>query len=168
MGIDRMGGPREPSRPESVREAAPAGGQTPGDEAPDARPVDAPGRRPLSSGIAMSMLEERLAGSAPAAAPAPAKDDPAVVAGETALLEGKTKVGRGASGPLVTNLQQMLAAIGYPAEGEAGTYGPKTEDAVRRFQRASGGVLKETGIIDRETFGGIIGAGMRQTLGGPR
>lgn len=47
---------------------------------------------------------------------------------------------RGARGAAVRDLQQSLLAAGYPLTVD-GVFGPKTEDAVKRFQRANGLVV---------------------------
>jgi len=51
---------------------------------------------------------------------------------------------------LVRSVQQALNDKGYNAGPTDGQWGPATEDAVRRFQRASG--LPETGQLERPTL----------------
>jgi peptidoglycan hydrolase-like protein with peptidoglycan-binding domain len=57
---------------------------------------------------------------------------------------------RGSRGGAVTALQQQLQQLGFFSSTIDGDFGPITEQAVARFQRANG--LTETGVIgDRET-----------------
>lgn len=51
---------------------------------------------------------------------------------------------------LVRNVQQALNDKGYSAGAVDGQWGPATEDAVRRFQRASG--LPQTGALEQSTL----------------
>jgi len=51
---------------------------------------------------------------------------------------------------LVRNVQQALNDKGYNAGAVDGQWGPATEDAVRRFQQASG--LPQTGGLERPTL----------------
>ena len=51
---------------------------------------------------------------------------------------------------LVRSFQQSLNDKGYNAGPTDGQWGPATEDAVRKFQRASG--LPETGQLERSTL----------------
>ena len=57
---------------------------------------------------------------------------------------------RGAAGIRVEQLQARLRELGYTAMPVDGSFGERTEDAVRRFQRASG--LKEDGIAGIRTL----------------
>lgn len=54
---------------------------------------------------------------------------------------------------LVRNVQQALNDKGYNAGPMDGQWGPATEDAVRKFQRASG--LPETGQLERSTLNAL-------------
>jgi hypothetical protein len=54
---------------------------------------------------------------------------------------------------LVRNVQQALNDKGYNAGPTDGQWGPATEDAVRKFQRASG--LPETGQLERPTLNAL-------------
>jgi len=54
---------------------------------------------------------------------------------------------------LVRNVQQALNDKGYNAGQVDGQWGPATEDAVRRFQRASG--LAETGQLEPSTLNAL-------------
>jgi Putative peptidoglycan binding domain len=54
---------------------------------------------------------------------------------------------------LVRNVQQALNDKGYGAGPIDGQWGPATEDAVRKFQRASG--LPETGQLERSTLNAL-------------
>ena len=51
---------------------------------------------------------------------------------------------------LVRNVQQALNDKGYSAGSVDGQWGPNTEDAVRRFQHASG--LPQTGELEHSTL----------------
>jgi hypothetical protein len=54
---------------------------------------------------------------------------------------------------LVRSVQQALNDKGYNAGPMDGQWGPTTEDAVRKFQRASG--LPETGQLERPTLNAL-------------
>ena len=54
---------------------------------------------------------------------------------------------------LVRNVQQALNDRGYNAGSVDGQWGPSTEDAVRRFQQASG--LPQTGELERSTLSAL-------------
>jgi len=54
---------------------------------------------------------------------------------------------------LVRSVQQALNDKGYNAGPSDGQWGPATEDAVRKFQRASG--LPETGQLERPTLNAL-------------
>ena len=54
---------------------------------------------------------------------------------------------------LVRSVQQALNDKGYNAGPMDGQWGPATEDAVRKFQRASG--LPETGQLERPTLNAL-------------
>jgi peptidoglycan hydrolase-like protein with peptidoglycan-binding domain len=63
-----------------------------------------------------------------------------------------------AQGPDVQKLQQALQQLGYrDAQGHGlkadGSFGPRTEEAVKAFQRAHG--LREDGIAGRDTLGAL-------------
>jgi peptidoglycan hydrolase-like protein with peptidoglycan-binding domain len=62
---------------------------------------------------------------------------------------------RGASGPEVETLQQMLIRAGYPLDVD-GDFGPTTEDAVERFQTANG--LTADGIVGPQTWDALENA----------
>lgn len=64
---------------------------------------------------------------------------------------------RGSRGPQVTTLQQQLIERGHldgPADGD---FGPKTEAAVRAFQRSAG--LDDDGVAGPQTMGALGGSG---------
>ncbi len=66
----------------------------------------------------------------------------------------------GSSGEAVTDLQLRLGRLGFPIGGEAnGTFGPRTEQSVRRFQRQRG--LRCDGICGRHTWSAVVEAGFR-------
>jgi peptidoglycan hydrolase-like protein with peptidoglycan-binding domain len=49
----------------------------------------------------------------------------------------------------VVHLQQRLIALGYLQGTATGTYGPLTEAAVKKYQKAKG--LTQTGYVERVT-----------------
>lgn len=59
---------------------------------------------------------------------------------------------RGARGDAVAELQRLLTAAGFAAAPD-GIFGPATEAAVKRFQRARG--LAADGIVGRMTWGAL-------------
>ncbi|HET8894012.1 MAG TPA: peptidoglycan-binding domain-containing protein [Gaiellaceae bacterium] len=59
----------------------------------------------------------------------------------------------GDTGSQVTDLQQTLAAVGYSSGAADGNYGPATQSAVARFQRASG--LTADGIFGSQTLSAL-------------
>lgn len=59
----------------------------------------------------------------------------------------------GDTGSQVTNLQQTLTALGYLTGAADGNYGPATQSAVARFQRASG--LTADGIFGSQTLSAL-------------
>ncbi len=61
-------------------------------------------------------------------------------------------------GPAVVDLQVRLRGAGHELEAD-GTYGPRTEEAVRRFQESRG--MRVDGICGRETWGALVEAGWR-------
>lgn len=66
----------------------------------------------------------------------------------------------GARGEAVRDLQQRLTALGYDIDaGELGSFGPSTEQAVRRFQESRG--LLANGSCDAPTWGALVEAGYR-------
>ena len=73
---------------------------------------------------------------------------------------GRPKLGtrvlrRGHVGWDVAALQFALAGHGFPSGNFDGVFGPRTDDAVRRFQRFAG--LAEDGIAGRATVGALRG-----------
>lgn len=59
----------------------------------------------------------------------------------------------GDTGSQVTDLQRTLAAVGYSSGAADGNYGPATQSAVARFQRASG--LTADGIFGSQTLSAL-------------
>ena len=79
----------------------------------------------------------------------------AYVGNEVAGKDGTSGSTASATSPryesaLVRNVQQALNDKGYSAGAVDGQWGPATEDAVRRFQRASG--LPQTGALEQSTL----------------
>jgi peptidoglycan hydrolase-like protein with peptidoglycan-binding domain len=84
----------------------------------------------------------------------------AYVGNEVAGKDGTTYGSTSSSSPSVTSpryesalvrsVQQALNDKGYNAGSVDGQWGPATEDAVRRFQRASG--LPQTGELEQSTL----------------
>ncbi|WP_088890812.1 peptidoglycan-binding domain-containing protein [Leptolyngbya ohadii] len=68
---------------------------------------------------------------------------------------GSGTVRFGDSGARVTELQNLLRSAGYFFGASTGYFGPVTEDAVLRFQSASG--LAADGIAGPATFGALTG-----------
>ncbi|MBM7112131.1 peptidoglycan-binding domain-containing protein [Archangium primigenium] len=63
----------------------------------------------------------------------------------------------GMSGPAVRSLQDKLRTAGFNPGTSDGKYGPRTESAVRDFQRSRG--LQVDGIAGRRTMAALNGAG---------
>lgn len=63
---------------------------------------------------------------------------------------GDHTLGRGARGPEVKEMQARLAQLGYVVGPLDGIFGPKTDQAVRRFQQEHG--LKVDGIAGTQTI----------------
>ncbi len=63
---------------------------------------------------------------------------------------GDHTMGRGAKGPEVKELQTRLARLGYVVGPLDGKFGPKTDQAVRRFQQEHG--LKVDGVAGAQTI----------------
>jgi g-D-glutamyl-meso-diaminopimelate peptidase len=56
----------------------------------------------------------------------------------------------GSSGPQVKRLQRALARLGYSPGSVDGSYGPSTENGVKRFQQANG--LQSDGVLGPKTL----------------
>ncbi|MGB3491612.1 MAG: peptidoglycan-binding domain-containing protein [Elainellaceae cyanobacterium] len=78
-----------------------------------------------------------------ASPPSHDSSNPAPIVGTGSLSVGST-------GPAVTQLQVQLTQAGYYAGSITDYYGPRTQDAVLRFQQANG--LPQTGIADAQTL----------------
>ncbi|HEY9606715.1 MAG TPA: peptidoglycan-binding protein [Allocoleopsis sp.] len=63
----------------------------------------------------------------------------------------------GAQGSRVTELQDRLRDLGYFYQSSTGRFGSQTQDAVIRFQRASG--LNPDGIVGADTQAALFGTG---------
>jgi hypothetical protein len=68
-------------------------------------------------------------------------------------------------GPWVKKLQQLLNALGFGAGPEDGIFGPKTRDAVIRYQRAYR--LTADGIVGPRTWGSLLSHVVRYGDKGP-
>jgi uncharacterized protein (TIGR02594 family) len=68
---------------------------------------------------------------------------------------------RGSSGPEVRDLQRRLQELGYSPGRVDGQFGPRTEEAVRAFQRDSG--LREDGIVGEQTRANLEAPQCRET-----
>ncbi|QNP76084.1 protein kinase [Streptomyces roseirectus] len=117
---------------------------------------------PVSDGPDATPEHSPSASADPGASPDPGGPEPSATAGSPtpepepagcAYYAGNGPVGPGASGKKVQQAQCLLVAKGYSTGGEDGGYGPGTEAAVRRFQRAAG--LAETGSVDRATWSAL-------------
>ncbi|MBI5496959.1 MAG: peptidoglycan-binding protein [Deltaproteobacteria bacterium] len=64
-------------------------------------------------------------------------------------LQGSGNINRGDRGPAVTQLQQRLNQLGFNCGSADGVFGPKTEAAVKAFQRAHH--LEADGIVGPHT-----------------
>jgi hypothetical protein len=56
----------------------------------------------------------------------------------------------GSNGPQVKRLQRALARLGYSPGSVDGSYGPSTENALKRFQQANG--LQTDGVLGPKTL----------------
>lgn len=65
-------------------------------------------------------------------------------------------VKKGSRGPEVRTVQERLVALGFLSGAADGIFGPKTEDAVRRFQASQG--LTTDGIVGPQTSAALDGA----------
>jgi N-acetylmuramoyl-L-alanine amidase len=65
----------------------------------------------------------------------------------------------GDEGPEILDIQQRLAALGFAiaVDEPSGTFGPRTDDAVRRFQEARN--LRVDGRVGPDTWGQLVEAG---------
>ncbi|HEX8698370.1 MAG TPA: peptidoglycan-binding protein, partial [Myxococcaceae bacterium] len=70
----------------------------------------------------------------------------------------------GASGPAVKTLQQALASAGFSPGAADGQFGPKTDAAVKSFQRAKG--LVADGIVGPKTWAKLTAAPAAGSSGG--
>lgn len=75
------------------------------------------------------------------------------IAGETLAQSLK----RGDRGSQVTELQDRLRDLGYFYQSSTGVFGTQTQDAVIRFQRASG--LNPDGVVGADTQAALFGTG---------
>lgn len=92
---------------------------------------------------------------APAAAPSPAAAPAPAGATDAAVKRGKANAALnpvlelGAKGAAVRTLQQLLNKAGVKCATD-GDFGPKTQEAVKEFQKKVG--LEETGIVNHKTW----------------
>jgi hypothetical protein len=110
------------------------------------------GRKPdpsLDMNTFRSSVAGILNGSAPAPVLIPAEDPPA----HPGAPPGRRTLRRGATGEVV---KQVQAKVGVVPDG-AGTFGPKTEAAVRVFQRQQG--LVPDGIVGPKTWAALDAEG---------
>ena len=78
------------------------------------------------------------------------------VTNPSAALTGASQptLRRGSTSPSVRTLQHQLTAAGFPCATD-GQFGPKTQQAVRDFQRARG--LKVDGVVGARTWAALAG-----------
>lgn len=71
------------------------------------------------------------------------------------LTDEAPTLSTGASGPFVTQMQNLLIQAGYPLEkyGADGSFGAETKAAVLAFQKDAG--LAETGVCDQATWNAL-------------
>ncbi len=79
---------------------------------------------------------------------------------ESSFESGKTTLGgstlrKGAKGEAVKALQERLTASGFDTGGADGKFGPKTERALKQYQRAQG--LEVDGVAGRKTYDSFDG-----------
>lgn len=65
----------------------------------------------------------------------------------------------GDSGEAVRDVQDRLAALGFPCDDPAGTFGPGTTAALERFQASRN--LRLDGLLDEYTWRNLVDAGFR-------
>ena len=65
---------------------------------------------------------------------------------------------RGQNNETVRRLQERLSASGFDVGAADGKFGPRTERAVRDFQRSQG--LRADGVVGRRTFGALNSSGV--------
>ncbi|MCP3104051.1 peptidoglycan-binding protein [Myxococcus sp. K15C18031901] len=83
----------------------------------------------------------------------------------TATSSTPPTVREGAKGATVTDLQKRLAAAGFNPGPVDGLFGPKTEKAVKAFQKAKG--LAQDGIVGPKTWGALKAGGVKPPTGKP-
>lgn len=76
-------------------------------------------------------------------------DQDAVVAIDVAATR-RPILKRDAKGELVVYLRQVLSDLGYDVDGPGPTFGPKTEEAVKQFQKSRG--IDVDGKVGRDTW----------------
>jgi len=126
----------------------------------------------ISASISSSLLLLTTAVLAPAAsaASASALASPSASSPSIQLISQAGTLSLGGSGPLVSQLQEDLASLGYYSGTNTGYFGSVTEDAVIRFQRdvgitADGRVGSETSETIRQRIGtGDSSAPVSETL----
>ncbi len=142
--------------------ASPAAAQPPTEPGPApaspaaAQPPAAPEPAPASPAAAQPPAAPGPAPASPAAAqpptePGPAPANPAAAQKPLQLKPGET-LERGAEGAKVRQLQQMLNRNGARLQTD-GQLGPKTEAAIREFQRKNG--LATDGVVGPQTQGAL-------------
>jgi peptidoglycan hydrolase-like protein with peptidoglycan-binding domain len=70
---------------------------------------------------------------------------------------------RGQNNETVRRLQERLSASGFDVGPADGKFGPRTERAVRDFQRSQG--LRADGVVGRRTFGALNSSGVGSRTG---
>jgi LysM repeat protein len=122
--------------------------------APEERPAADPQTTADSRRVAQAAetdASRRVGQKVPALQPAPTGEQ--IRAG--AVME------RGQSGEPVSNVQKMLTQAGFPVQS-TGTFGPTTEETVRKFQNAHG--IADTGKVGAQTLDALTKA---SSGGGP-
>lgn len=83
--------------------------------------------------------------------------DPAPAAGETGTVPGLPLLRSGSRGETVRAAQLLLIGRGFPCgpEGADGDFGPRTREAVLRFQGSRG--LEADGLVGERTWSALLG-----------
>lgn len=76
------------------------------------------------------------------------------LAGEKYFTLGERELGIGSSGTDVALLQELLHTLGYYGSYVDGSFGPRTSESLKRYQKAHN--VTDTGKFDKDTFRMVI------------